>query len=138
MYVAARLMWDHTADPDAILADFADKFFGPAAAPMGGYVKLMDAALRDSPCCTGCAWDMPHHYPAAVRAKARDLLAEAVKRTAGKGVYAERVKAVAGTFDRPRPRGRHGSSWGNQGLRYYKGLAWYRQTLDVPAEHAGE
>ena len=26
------------------------------------------------------------------------------------------------------------SSWSNQGLRYYKGLAWYRQTLDVPKE----
>ena len=29
------------------------------------------------------------------------------------------------------------SSWSNQGLRYYKGLAWYRQTLAVPAEFQG-
>nr|MDQ3624424.1 hypothetical protein [Verrucomicrobiota bacterium] len=30
------------------------------------------------------------------------------------------------------------SSWSNQGLRYYKGLAWYRQSLEVPAEFAGQ
>ena len=29
------------------------------------------------------------------------------------------------------------SSWSNQGLRYYKGLAWYRQTVDVPADAVG-
>ena len=30
------------------------------------------------------------------------------------------------------------SSWSNQGLRYYKGLGWYRQTLEVPQEFAGK
>ena len=30
------------------------------------------------------------------------------------------------------------SSWSNQGLRYYKGLAWYRQTVDVPRQFAGK
>jgi beta-galactosidase/beta-glucuronidase len=29
------------------------------------------------------------------------------------------------------------SSWSNQGLRYYKGLSWYRQAVDVPKEFAG-
>lgn len=29
------------------------------------------------------------------------------------------------------------SSWSNQGLRYYKGLAWYRQTVEIPAEFKG-
>ncbi len=29
-------------------------------------------------------------------------------------------------------------SWSDQGLRYYKGLSWYRQTVDVPAEFAGK
>src|SRR6185436_17264728 len=29
------------------------------------------------------------------------------------------------------------SSWSNQGLRYYKGLAWYRQSIDVPKDAAG-
>ena len=28
-------------------------------------------------------------------------------------------------------------SWSNQGLRYYKGVAWYRTSVAVPAEYAG-
>ena len=28
------------------------------------------------------------------------------------------------------------ASWGDQGLRYYKGEAWYRQTVSVPAAFA--
>jgi hypothetical protein len=240
-YIAARLMWDHKADVDALLRDFYEKFFGPAAGPMGKYISLMDAALRDSPCCTGSAWDMPHHYPPAVRKQARALLAEGAKLAAGEGVYEKRVKMIADTFEmleafiamldtrtkgdfvaaqkeltrldevagrlmamkpvpmvssgrfssyvsymrrfyrpateqaykrvtggnkpiavakdeweflidpprvgeaiglwRPGVKGGNwqtiktsSSSWSNQGLRYYKGLAWYRQTLDVPKE----
>jgi len=31
-----------------------------------------------------------------------------------------------------------GSSWSDQGLRYYKGLAWYRQSIEVPKDAANE
>jgi hypothetical protein len=244
-YIAARLMWDHTADVDALLADFSEKFFGPAAKPMLAYVRLMDAALRDSPNCTGSSWDMPFFYPAAVRQQARQLLDAAARLASGAGPYRERVVVVTETFDllaafiamldrraagdfvaakaeldkldavanrlmsyapvpmlsagrfstyvnymnrffRPcteqgharitggnrlvavagdewqflidpprvgesiglwRPELTGGqwqtvktssSSWSNQGLRYYKGLAWYRQTLAVPADFKGQ
>jgi hypothetical protein len=244
-YVAARLMWDHKADVDALLKDFAEKFFGPASGPMGRYVTLMDAALRDSDHCTGSAWDVPHHYPAPLRKRARALLDKGRKLAAGADVYERRVRMVTETFDmleafadmldartscdfvaaqghlerldataerlmayRPVPmlsagrfstylnymkrffrpcteqgykrvtggnklvaaaadewefltdpprvgeaiglwradvRGGNwqriktsSSSWSNQGLRYYKGLAWYRQTVDVPAEFRGK
>jgi hypothetical protein len=30
------------------------------------------------------------------------------------------------------------SSWSNQGLRYYKGQAWYRQTVAIPAGVKGQ
>lgn len=245
MYVAARLMWDHKADVDAIMKDFAEKFFGPAAAPMGRYVTLMDAALRDSDHCTGCSWDMPHHYPPALRKQARSLLDEGARLSADKGIYEKRVTMITETFDlleafiamldsrargdfktakeqldkldalanrlmayKPVPmlsagrfstyvnymkrffrpcteqgykrvsdgnklaafahdewdfmidpqrvgesiglwreevRGGNwqklktsSSSWSNQGLRYYKGLAWYRQTIDVPSDFKGQ
>jgi hypothetical protein len=39
-YLAARLFWDAKADPDAVVNDFFEKAFGPAAAPMR---KLHDA-----------------------------------------------------------------------------------------------
>lgn len=245
MYIAARLMWNHQADVDALLKDFADKFFGPAAAPMGKYIQLMDAALRDSDHCTGSSWDMPLHYPAPLRKQARALLVEGNQLAAGKGAYEQRTRMITETFDlleafidmmdcrarsdfpaakaaldrldavanrlmnyKPVPmlsagrfstyvnymkrffrpcteqgyqrvtggnklvaaardewefqidpqrvgeaiglwraevRGGNwqtiktsSSSWSNQGLRYYKGLAWYRQTVDVPAEFKGQ
>lgn len=244
-YIAAKLMWDHTADVDALLVDFTDKFFGPAAKPMSRYVARMDAALRDSEHCTGSAWDMPWFYPPAVRRAAREDLVEAHKLAGGESPYAERVRMVTETFDllegfiamldararidfprakqelermdeianrlmayQPTPMlaaGRFStyvnymrrfyrpcteqgfarvtggnrlvaaaqdewdfqidpqrvgesiglwradlkgglwqrlktstSSWSNQGLRYYKGLAWYRQKLDVPADAKGQ
>lgn len=245
MYIAAKLMWNHQADVDALLKDFADNFFGPAAAPMGQYITLMDTALRDSDHCTGSSWDMPLHYPAPLRKQARALLVEGNKLAAGKGVYEERTRMITETFDlleafidmmdarthsdfpaakaaldrldavanrlmnykpvpmlsagrfstyvnymkrffRPcteqgyqrvtggnklvavardewdfqidpqrvgetiglwRAEVRGGNwqtlktsslSWSNQGLRYYKGLAWYRQTMDVPAAFKGQ
>lgn len=244
-YIAAKLMWDHKADVDALLKDFAEKFFGPAAGPMGQYITLMDSTLRDSDHATGCAWDMPLHYPAAMRKQARAFLEEGTKLAAGKGGYEQRVKLIGETFDlleafigmlesrangdfvaakaqidkcdavanvlmnyKPvpmlsagrfstyinymkrffRPTTEQGykrvtegnklvsfakdewdflidppkvgeqiglwredvrggnwqkiktssSSWSNQGYRYYKGLAWYRQTVDVPAEYVGK
>ncbi len=245
MYIAGKLMWNHKADVDALLKDCCEKFFGPAAGPMLGYITLMDAALRDGDYCTGSAWDIPHFYPSALREKARALLDAGAKQAAGQGVYEARVKMITDTFDmteafcrmmeartrvdfpaakaeldkmdavaqrlmemKPVPMlsaGRHSTyinymrrffrspteqgyarvtgsnvlvaaasdewsfqidplkvgediglwradltggnwqklktsslSWGDQGLRYYKGLAWYRTTVEVPASAAGK
>jgi len=41
-YLAQRLMWDPKADADKVLADFYDKAFGPAAAPMRRYYERFD------------------------------------------------------------------------------------------------
>jgi len=99
MYVAGKLMWNHKADVDALLRDCFEKFFGPAAAPMGKYITLMDAALRDGDFCTGSSWDMPHFYPPKLRAEARALIAEGRKLSAGKGEYEARVQMIGETFE---------------------------------------
>lgn len=245
MYVAGKLMWDHDLDVDALMADFSEKFFGPASKPMGQYITMMDAALRDSDHCTGSSWDMPFFYPAELRKKARALLDEGAKLAKGKGSYEQRVTMITETFDllenfiammdartrvdfeaaqaslvkmdavadklmnyqptpmlsagrfstyvsytkrffRPATEGGYArvtngnklvaaakdewdfqidpeklgeaiglwrgditggnwqkiksssSSWSNQGLRYYKGVAWYRQTVTVPESDAGK
>jgi hypothetical protein len=244
MYIAAKLMWNHQTDVDALLQDCYEKFFGPAADPMGHYIARMDAALRDGDYCTGSSWDLPHFYPPPFRSEMRALLEQGAKRAAGRGVYERRVKMIAQTFDmvdafnrmleartrvdfpaakaeldqldavakelmemKPVPMlsaGRHSTyvnymrrffrhcteqgyarvtgsnelvaatrdewefqidpakvgediglwrpeitggnwqplktssqSWSDQGLRYYKGLAWYRQDVQVPAKFIG-
>ncbi|MDO8586579.1 MAG: DUF4838 domain-containing protein [Armatimonadota bacterium] len=52
-YVARfALEWDTRADVDAILADFYEKWFGPAAAPMKDYYEALETAF-DSVSCHG-------------------------------------------------------------------------------------
>jgi hypothetical protein len=245
MYIAAKLMWNDQADVDALMRDFFEKFFGAAAEPMGRYITMMDAALRDGDFSTGSAWDVPHFYPAPLREKARAALTEGARLSAGRGAYEQRVQMIEQTFEmlehfiamqearvrvdfpaaqaamekldavaeklmaykpvpmvnagrfstyvnymrrffRPATEGGYArvtggnklaaaandewdflidparlgedtgwwradltggnwqrlktssASWSDQGLRYYKGLAWYRQTLDVPKEFEGK
>jgi len=238
-YLACKLMWDASADVDALMADFYEKFFGPAAGPMRRYVETMSKALEGADFHTGSSWDMPQIYSAEVRAGARQALDEAA-RLAPDGLYEKRVwmytrsldyldafvamlaersvhdyaasieamermeairdellahdppligksaksylerffarstregfertsggdRLAAGLDDQwlfqidPeqvgeaigwwQPENTGGNwlkirtstaSWSDQGLRYYKGLAWYRQTVDVPAEFRGK
>ena len=243
-YIAAKLMWNADADVDALMQDFYEKFFGPAARDMGRYFETMDTALRDADFHTGCSWDMPYYYPEDVRREARKSLARARSAAKRKGVYEERVRIVSGSFEmleafiamlaarvefdfvsakahletmdgiaeklmaydppmlvagrfstytsytrrfyRPcteqgharvtgdnelvatlddewgfltdplkvgeelgwwrsdmtggnwQPLKTSSMSWSSQGLRYYKGLSWYRQSVDVPAKAKGK
>jgi hypothetical protein len=237
-YLAARLMWDHTADVDALMQDFYQKFFGPAAGPMQRYIEMMDRAGHEADYHTGCSWDTGLVYPARLRAAARQALEEAA-RLAPAGLYAKRIwmytrsldyldafvtmmdsravhdyaaakkaldtleaireelwaydpplmgrkakdyleryfrttiqqgharttggnELVAGLKDewlfqidpkqvgesigwwKPEAAGGNWrpiqtctSTWSNQGLRYYKGLTWYRQTVRIPEKYEG-
>lgn len=239
LYIAHKLMWDHTADVEALVGDFCERFFGPAAEPMRRYLDLMDRTVDSADYHTGSIWDMPWVYAAAVRAEARKLLDEAGRRAPAESAYAARVamfrqsfgflegfcdamegrvvhdyaraqrgldrmaalrdellaarppwitgkaeeymnrflattitqgyarttggnRLLAGLADQwlfqidpervgealgwwdPRRTGGNwqpiktsSRSWSSQGLRYYKGLAWYRQTVDIPAEARG-
>lgn len=98
LYVAARLMWDHETDVDALLADFYVKFFGPAAEPMRAYLEMMDAALRDTDHHAGCSFDVIQWYPTELRARANTLLNAALEAT-GDDIYGERVRIFRQTFD---------------------------------------
>lgn len=99
MYLAAKLMWNHKTDVDALLNDCFEKFFGPAAKPMGQYITLMDSALRDSDYCTGSSWDMPNFYPPKLRDQARALLSDAAKLASGTEHYPQRVQMISETFE---------------------------------------
>lgn len=236
IYVAARLMWDSTADVDALVDDFCTRFYGPAAAPMREYLRTMDAAVTTADLHTGSSWDIPFVYGPEVRARAATALADAERLATGvhaarvalsrdnfaytsdfiamlegrmAGNYADakaaldRMDARVTAFAAATPplitegpasylkrffrrtteaahdrtsggnrlvatlpcewdfaldperigeaiglwradvrggnwqRLRSDRSWSDQGLRYYKGLAWYRQRVVLPAEVAG-
>lgn len=240
LYLAGRLMWNADADTDALLQDYCEKLFGPAAEPMRKYFTLIDERLRDTDHHTGSAFNILQFYPADVRARLREYIAEAEKLASGtpaeervslfaKGcayanVFAEMLEAQARqdwetahtclqnmdtlreelvkNYDPPmlHPKGakayldrffrlpvkqgyarasenkgmaalsntwdfltdsngigeslgwhRDGpiggnwqkisavdKTWSDEGLRYYKGLTWYRQEVELPDDLAGK
>jgi hypothetical protein len=77
--VAAKLFWDADCDVDALLTDFYQSFFGPAAEPMGRYFTRMDAALRDGDHHAGCSYALPLLYPPPLRDASRADLEEAAR-----------------------------------------------------------
>lgn len=56
LYLAARLMWNVETDVDALLEEFYQKFYGPAAAVMREYHEQLEAAFRDTPYMTGSSY----------------------------------------------------------------------------------
>ncbi|MHC4122540.1 MAG: DUF4838 domain-containing protein [Planctomycetota bacterium] len=46
-YVAAKLLWDHTTDVDALLEEFYVKFYGKAAGPMKEYYELLEKQMAE-------------------------------------------------------------------------------------------
>jgi hypothetical protein len=98
-YVAAKLMWDHTADVDRLMSEFYEKFFGPAERPVRRYVETMSSALDQADHHTGSAWDMPHIYSAEVRTMARQALDEAAQLAREDELPARRVAMYARSLD---------------------------------------
>jgi len=102
LYVAARLMWDAATDVDALLAEFYETFFGPAAKPMGRYLELVDGAFRDTDSHAGGSFGMPRFFPPERMARAEQLLEEAARSAAKNEVesYGERVRIFRMNHDR--------------------------------------
>lgn len=100
LYVAARLMWDVDTDVDALLAEFHEKFFGPAAKPMGEYLQMIDHAFRDTDCHTGASYCMPRVFTTERRQRGRKLLEEAARKANGREPFGQRVLVYRMNFDR--------------------------------------
>lgn len=240
LYLAGRLMWNANADTDALLRDYCEKLFGPAAKSMEAYFALINKRLRDSDYHTGSSFNILQFYPTEARQQLQRQIREAEGATSGTP-YAARVAlfskgcAYANAFaEMLEAQGRHdwetayhrlqsidqlrddltknyaspmlnpkaaksyldrffrlpveqgwakasqntgmaplsntwsfltdptgmgesigyyregpiggnwqriqtaNSPWSDQGLRYYKGLAWYRQEVELPESLAGK
>lgn len=97
-YVLAQMMWDADQDPKALLADFYDKFFGPAAAPMARYYDRMEHALSGSETHPGWGTDeLPLVFTDGVVNECRRALLEAIS-LARSSPYRGRVQMVTAGF----------------------------------------
>lgn len=97
LYIAGKLMWDVNADVDALLTDFCEKLFGPAAEPMERFFKAADERMRDTDAHTGSAFDLTRFYPKDFRTALRAEL-NAAKRLATASPYKERVSIFSQGF----------------------------------------
>jgi len=57
-YLIAKLLWDSSADPKAVIADFVNGYFGKAGKPIGQWLDLMHNKVRTER-IHGYIWEGP-------------------------------------------------------------------------------
>lgn len=97
IYLSLRLAYDPNADAAAIMEDYFEKFYGPAAEAMKSYWMGIDEATTKLECHSGGFYGLASAYsPEFVRA-CESRLAKA-KEAATDGAYAKRVAMHASGF----------------------------------------
>ncbi len=107
LHVRGQLYWNPDADVDALLGEFYERFYGPAAKPMAAYWTAILKAWDDSVVTEHEHFVIPAVYTPALVAQLRGHVAEAEKAVAplaGKAgrnekLYGERVRFARLGFD---------------------------------------
>jgi len=105
-YVLAKLLWNPHLDVDALIADYCQAAYGPAAEPMRRYYAMIETRT-DSAAHTYTAkkrgadrdkyqyWKaIPQMFPDEVLTAWRNQLRMAAKQVPGDSVYAQRIRWV--------------------------------------------
>jgi len=105
-YVAAKLAWDTSLDVDALMADYCEHAFGPAAEPMLAWFRRMDQAMVDADVCLSYGLGNTHRFGPKVftdevMAEAGALLDRAMA-AASQGLCHRRVLFFKRGFDEAR------------------------------------
>src|SRR5262249_54799320 len=106
LHVRGQLYWNPDVDVEALLAEFAEKFYGPAAKPMAAYWSEINAAWANSIVTEHEHFVIPAIYTPEVVAKLRThleagekLLQEKKEPSRNEKLYAERMKFTRLSFD---------------------------------------
>ncbi len=77
-YVASRLLWDADLDVDALVADYCQKLYGPAAEPMSDYYEAYERAAIASDVHLSAEYaDLPKVFTPELIAAQRERVARA-------------------------------------------------------------
>ena len=98
-YLAAKLCWNADLSVDALLDDYFEKFYGPAAAPMRDYFMAMERSMQQWNGCvsyglqgvTGLKVIGPEVFTPEVMASMGASLKRAERLAAGEETFAKRV-----------------------------------------------
>ena len=106
LHVRGQLYWNPDADVDALLSEFYEKFYGPAAKPMAAYWNAILKAWEDTIVTEHEHFVVPAIYTPAVVAKLRKHIEEAeksapisIKATPREKRYSQRVHFARLSFD---------------------------------------
>ncbi len=91
VYLLGKLLWDPDMDTGALISDFLDGVFGPAAPYLAQYLEMMEAAART---CHMGLYDMPNapYFTDELLDRADALFGEALAACAGEGDTLARVE----------------------------------------------
>lgn len=78
-YLMGRLLFNVSLDADALIADFLDAYYGPAAPFVRNYMDLMVGAMLSVPCDV---WELSHNFLPVPPTGAGEELAPRAARTA--------------------------------------------------------
>ncbi len=94
-YVIAKLLWDPELDPDALIDEFLRLYYGPAAAPIEAYIRLLERQVdRLDDCHMGCFAPVDGKFFTEELLDEADALLETALRLADNEVLQERVRIV--------------------------------------------
>lgn len=98
IYLSIRLAYEPGADADAIMRDYFEKFYGPAASIMREYWMGIDEAFASMRCHSGCFFALHHVYTPEFLAKCRNILEKALSRVKDHTRYYQRIKMAQQGF----------------------------------------
>ncbi len=95
VYLLAKLMWNCEADPDAIIRDFTDGYYGPAGKHIREYIEFADRILRRDGIHMNCYPVIGDEvYSEEFILGALDIFKKAKKSVADKPDYLSRVESA--------------------------------------------
>ena len=94
LYLAARLYWDPQQDSDAILDEWFERMYGPAASAMKEHSDIIDNACIHGDYYTGNVYDVPKIVTPEVRLRMGETLARAEEVAGSGNKHADRVRLV--------------------------------------------
>jgi hypothetical protein len=98
LYLRGQLLWDPDADADALLGEFYERFYGPAAGPMAGYWTAVHGAWKETLVTEHEHFVIPAVYTPGLVARlgkhmeAAEALVKGPDAGPDAGLYRERVK----------------------------------------------
>lgn len=128
-YYGMKLLWDPTQDADALMRDFLDGYYGPAALPIQDYITLLHDKVTNEDIHMHLYTNPAQGYlPDDVLAKSMALFDKAEQAVADDAELLERVKVARMPLTYARMFPRNGYVIDNNALRFQGEFA---QTTDA-------